>query len=162
LEARATHGKISNMRKNEREKSRIHGVLFDWDGTLLNSYAADAAAYLAMFRALEIPWGVAEWSAHYSPNWHHIYRAAKLPKAKWNEADELWRMNYGKHRPKLMPGARGVIERLSKDHELGLVTSGDRDRVLRQLRGFGLWKAFSAHVCSGDTKQRKPHPAPMR
>ena len=33
----------------------LRGVLFDWDGTLLNSYAADSAAYLAMFRALEVP-----------------------------------------------------------------------------------------------------------
>ena len=29
------------------------GVLFDWDGTLLNSYAADVRAYLSMFRALD-------------------------------------------------------------------------------------------------------------
>jgi len=37
---------------------KILGVLFDWDGTLLNSYAADSAAYLAMFQQMEIAWGL--------------------------------------------------------------------------------------------------------
>jgi len=32
-------------------------VLLDWDGTQLDSYAADFRAFMAMFRALEIEWG---------------------------------------------------------------------------------------------------------
>jgi beta-phosphoglucomutase-like phosphatase (HAD superfamily) len=32
--------------------------LFDWDGTLLDSYHADAHAYLEMFRALGVGWGL--------------------------------------------------------------------------------------------------------
>jgi phosphoglycolate phosphatase-like HAD superfamily hydrolase len=43
-----------------------------------------------------------------------------------------------------------------------LVTSGDRNRVVRQLRAFRLTRLFSARVCSGDTLHRKPHPAPLR
>jgi len=42
-----------------------------------------------------------------------------------------------------------------------LVTSGDRDRVLRQLRKFRLTKSFRARVCSGDTEYKKPHPGPL-
>jgi phosphoglycolate phosphatase-like HAD superfamily hydrolase len=45
---------------------------------------------------------------------------------------------------------------------LGLVTSGDRDRVTRQLREFRLTRVFGARVCSGDTPEKKPHPAPLR
>jgi len=62
------------LMKTKDRSSAIRGVLFDWDGTLLNSYAADSAAYLAMFRALEIPWGLAELEANYSPNWYRVYR----------------------------------------------------------------------------------------
>jgi len=43
-----------------------------------------------------------------------------------------------------------------------LVTSGDRDRVTRQLREFRLTRLFGARVCSGDTVEKKPHPAPLR
>jgi beta-phosphoglucomutase-like phosphatase (HAD superfamily) len=53
-------------------------VLFDWDGTLLDSYAADTRAYLAMFRALEIKWGVEQLETHYSPNWYQVYRVARV------------------------------------------------------------------------------------
>jgi pyrophosphatase PpaX len=55
-----------------------------------------------------------------------------------------------------------VLSQLSRRHALGLVTSGDRDRVQRQLRDFRLLKHFAARVCSGDTRLRKPHPAPLR
>src|ERR1700693_2696528 len=140
----------------------LKGVLFDWDGTLLNSYAADTAAHLAMFAEMQIPWGVAELEQHYSPNWYDVYRAANLPRAKYDYADQIWRQHYRKHRPELLPGARRVLEQLAPSHALGLVTSGDRDRVHRQLREFKLWHHFAAHVCSGDTRLRKPHPAPLR
>jgi HAD superfamily hydrolase (TIGR01509 family) len=148
--------------KSQNQLRTLRGVLFDWDGTLLNSYAADSAAYLAMFRALEIPWGLAELEAHYSPNWYRVYRAAKIPRVKWDVADRVWRTNYAKQTPRLLPGARRVLAQLSRRHALGLVTSGDRDRVHRQLQDFRLLQHFAARVCSGDTRLRKPHPAPLR
>jgi phosphoglycolate phosphatase len=140
----------------------LQGVLFDWDGTLIDSYGADSSAYLAMFRELGIPWGLEELAQHYSPNWYRVYRAAKLPRARWDDADRAWRRQYAKHSPRLMAGARQVLTRLGRLHHLGLVTSGDRDRVMRQLRAFRLTRMFGARVCSGDTPERKPHPAPLR
>jgi len=146
----------------EKRKHGVEGVLFDWDGTLINSYRADTSAYLAMFKAMGISWGIEELEKHYSPNWYQVYRAAALPRRRWTEADRVWRAHYAKHRPKLMAGARRVLARLGDAHPLGLVTSGDRDRVTRQLREFRLTKLFAARVCSGDTLQKKPHPEPLR
>src|SRR6202165_5051928 len=120
----------------------ILGVLFDWDGTLLNSYRADSAAYLAMFREMGIPWGLEELAENYSPNWYRVYRAAKLPRARWDDADRAWRRQYANHSPKLIAGVRRVLARLGRRHRLGLVTSGDRDRVVRQLRAFRLTRSF--------------------
>jgi len=137
-------------------------VLFDWDGTLIDSYAADSSAYLAMFREMGIPWGLKELARHYSPNWYRVYRAAKLPRARWDDADRAWRAQYAKHSPRLIAGARQVLVRLGRAHHLGLVTSGDRDRVTQQLRAFRLTRLFGARVCSGDTPEKKPHPAPLR
>lgn len=150
------------MGMTAKGKQTIQGVLFDWDGTLLNSYEADAAAYLAMFREMGIPWGLEELARHYSPNWYHVYRAAKLPRARWDDADRAWRAQYAKHRPRLLAGARWVLSRLQGRHSLGLVTSGDRERVVRQLHEFRLTQIFAARVCSGDTARKKPHPEPLR
>ena len=147
---------------NSTTKPSLRGILFDWDGTLLDSYAADSAAYLSMFAKMQIPWGLAELEQNYSPNWYRVYQAANLPRAQWDAADQVWREHYAKHRPKLLPGARRVLAQLARRHALGLVTSGDRDRVHRQLREFNLSDHFAACVCSGDTRLRKPHPAPLR
>jgi HAD superfamily hydrolase (TIGR01549 family) len=140
----------------------LRGVLFDWDGTLVDSYEADSSAFLAMFKEMGIPWGLEELDRHYSPNWYRVYRAAKLPRARWDDADRAWRKQYAKHSPQLIAGARQVLVRLGRAHHLGLVTSGDRDRVTRQLRAFRLTQLFGARVCSGDTPEKKPHPAPLR
>lgn len=140
----------------------VEGVLFDWDGTLIDSYHADASAYMAMFKEMGISWGLEELEKNYSPNWYHVYRAAGLPRKRWEDADRSWRSHYAKHRPKLISGARRVLARLGGAHHLGLVTSGDGDRVRRQLREFRLTRFFAARVCSGDTLRKKPHPEPLR
>ncbi len=145
-----------------KRKLSIQGVLFDWDGTLINSYHADTSAYLAMFKEMDISWGIEELEKNYSPNWYEVYRAAGLPRKRWEDADRAWRAHYAKHRPKLIAGARRVLARLGDAHPLGLVTSGDRDRVTRQLRKFRLTRLFAARVCSGDTLRKKPHPEPLR
>jgi HAD superfamily hydrolase (TIGR01549 family) len=142
-------------------KFEIKGVLFDWDGTLLNSFVADSSAYIAMFREMGVRWGLDELAEHYSPNWYDVYRAAGLPQQHWDAADAAWRKHYAGFRPKLIAGARGVLTSVGRRYRLGLVTSGDRDRVLRQLREFKLTRAFRARVCSGDTEHKKPHPGPL-
>lgn len=145
-----------------KRKPSVEGVLFDWDGTLINSYHADTSAYLAMFKEMGISWGLDELEKNYSPNWYQVYRAADLPRKRWDDADRAWRAHYARHRPKLISGARRVLAKLSRAHDLGLVTSGDGDRVARQLREFRLTTLFAARVCSGDTVHKKPHPAPLR
>ena len=136
-------------------------VLFDWDGTLLNSYEADLRAYLSMFHNLGIDWTERELAQHYSPNWLRVYRAAKLPRSKWIEADRLWTRAYKLENPPLLAGARRVVRHLAQKFDLGIVTSGNRPRVRRQLRQLELASYFSACVCSEDAAHRKPHPAPL-
>ena len=144
------------------EKNPTECVLFDWDGTLLDSFDADAQAYFQMFAALGMTWSMEELKRHYSPNWHRVYRAARLPRAKWEEADRLWRRFYQKHLPELQPGARQVLRALDRRFTLALVSSGSRTRVRRQLREHGVAAMFRAKVCSEDAPRRKPHPAPLR
>ena len=95
-----------------------------------------------MFRAMGIAWGMPELERHYSPNWHHVYRAAKLPRAVWEKADRLWHKAYEKESPALLPGARNVIRRLARRFTLGIAH-------------------FSVCVCAEDAGRRKPHPAPL-
>jgi HAD superfamily hydrolase (TIGR01509 family) len=145
-----------------KSQPSIEHVLFDWDGTLLDSFEADANAYMYMFGALGMSWSIAELKRHYSPNWHRVYRAAGLPRGKWEEADRLWRQFYQKQLPKLQPGARTVLRTLDRRFKLALVSSGSRSRVRKQLREHNVSAIFLAKVCSEDAPRRKPHPAPLR
>jgi phosphoglycolate phosphatase len=141
---------------------RYRAILFDWDGTLLDSWAADAQGYMGMFRALGIPWGPDELQAHYSPNWHQIYWAARIPRRRWKEADQLWLRSYAHDATRLVPGARNILESLRRRFTLGLVTSGSRRRVLRQIHSHKLFSFFVTRIFCEDVRQRKPHPAPLR
>ena len=145
-----------------KNQTSIEHVLFDWDGTLLDSFEADANAYMYMFGALGMSWSIAELKRHYSPNWHRVYCAAGLPRGKWEEADRLWRLFYQKQLPKLQPGARTVLRTLDRRFKLALVSSGSRSRVRKQLREHNVSAIFLAKVCSEDAPRRKPHPAPLR
>jgi beta-phosphoglucomutase-like phosphatase (HAD superfamily) len=69
---------------------RVRAVILDWDGTLLDSYRADARAYQFMFRALRIKFSSRDLARHYSPDWYRVYRAAKIPRSQWQLADKLW------------------------------------------------------------------------
>ncbi len=137
-------------------------MLFDWDGTLLDSYSADAYAYQKMFRALGIGWSLNDLERHYTPDWYQVYRAARLPRRRWDEANQLWRHYYRERGLRLLPGVRRVLRRLARSYLLGLVTSGDRRRVQEQLRAFGLTRIFAACAFHEDSRRRKPHPAPLR
>ncbi len=137
-------------------------ILFDWDGTLLDSFAADSAAYLSMFGALGIPWGEREFARHYSPNWHRVYRAAGIPHAKWELADRLWMHAYKLQNPRLLSGARATLRKLHRHFRLGVVSSGSRWRVRKQLREMQLRSYFGACVCGEDTRRKKPDPAPLK
>jgi HAD superfamily hydrolase (TIGR01509 family) len=140
----------------------LRGVLYDWDGTLLDSYHADRAAYVEMFRVLGVNWSAEEIDRHYSPDWYRVYRAAGIARRNWQRADRLWARQYGRYRPRLLPGARRVLRWTARRYRLGLVTSGNRARVIRQLRAFDLRGMFAARVCCEDAPRRKPHPAPLR
>ncbi len=137
------------------------GVLLDWDGTLLNSFHADQRAYAQMFRHLDLAFDPRALAKHYSPDWYRVYRALGVPRKQWNQADRLWRIAYGKEEPALMPGAREVLRKLKGEFILGMVTSGDRRRVRKQLKSLRLSSFFSVCVCAEDAPRRKPDPSPL-
>lgn len=140
----------------------LRAVLFDWDGTLLNSFRADANAYVGMFRSLGIRWEPGSLTRHYSPDWHTVYRAVRLPVARWPEADRLWRHFYRSERPLLQPGARQVVQTLARRFRLGLVSSGSSWRVRSQLDRFGLAPLFEVCVFGDEAPRRKPHPLQLQ
>ena len=137
----------------------IDTVLFDWDGTLLDSSAIAFQAFRKALADLGITLETELYERIYSPNWYGMYQTLELPEHRWQEADELWTKHYGHTSVPLVEGAREVLHELfGRGYCLGIVTSGSRIRVLRELMDLELLKMFKAVVCTEDVIQKKPHP----
>lgn len=99
----------------------------------------------------------------YNPNWYETYRTLGLPEGEWATADRIWLDTYHQNPPDLYPFARSTLEALKQHgYAIGLVTSGNRDRVSNELDRHRLKNIFEARVYFEDTEQKKPHPAPLR
>lgn len=134
-------------------------LLFDWDGTLVDSAQLGLAAFEQSFAALGVAFDREIYRAVYSPNWYAVYEAMGLPKDKWQLADDLWVQHYGQQTAQPVAGAQETITGLKqKGYRLGVVSSGSECRVGREIRELGLEHFFETVVCNEQMENKKPHP----
>jgi HAD superfamily hydrolase (TIGR01509 family) len=141
---------------------QLRAVLFDWDGTLVNSAETSFRCFERLFASLGIPFGRDDYERTYSPNWHRTYTAMGVPEERWTEADARWVSYYAEEQSVLLSGTRAALERLrQRGIVTGIVSSGDRDRVCGELSTHEIAERFATVVCAQDAPRRKPDPAPL-
>ncbi|HYJ91819.1 MAG TPA: HAD family hydrolase [Pyrinomonadaceae bacterium] len=133
-------------------------VLFDLDGTLLDSFGLHYAAYEVMFAQFGIAMRRDLFLSSYSPNWYRTYEAFGLPREHWPSANDLWLKAAENHAASLFPDVIDVLSELSSDYELGIVTSGSKLRVLRDMDRLDIHQYFSTLVTGDDIVEPKPAP----
>lgn len=136
----------------------IKGVLFDFDGTILNSFSSQFKAYQATFRRFKIQITKSEFLRNYSPNWLKTYEAFGLPEHLWKDADRYWLKEVKRFPSRFFPQVKTVLLNLRKSYRVGLVTSGSKQRVLNDLRDNKASSLFDVIVTGDDVQRRKPHP----
>lgn len=137
----------------------ITTLLFDWDGTLVDSAQLGLTAFELSFAALGATFDPEIYREAYSPNWYSVYQAMGLPKDKWERADELWTQHYGEQSAQLVDGATQTISELQqRGYRLGIVSSGNGIRVARETTNVGVDSVFEVVVCHEQMENRKPHP----
>jgi HAD superfamily hydrolase (TIGR01549 family) len=140
-------------------RSSIAVLLFDWDGTLVDSAPLGLAAFRKAFAELGTPFSDEIYNASYSPNWYSIYIALGLPTERWQQADDLWNKHYEMQTARLVEGAGEVIFILRRrGYRLGVVSSGNERRVLREIEHGGLTESLDVVICYEHTTHKKPHP----
>lgn len=141
------------------DKRHIDTLLFDWDGTLADSAQLGLIAFEKTFHELGVPFQHAVYEATYSPNWYSTYQALGLPAERWQVADEMWTRHYGEQSAPLIAGVGETLLSLrAKGYQLGVVSSGTRSRVCREVQHSVLTGAFAVIVCNEDIVNKKPHP----
>jgi len=157
-------GTIGNFRPEtlDLRPRPLRAVLFDWDGTLVDSAEVSFRCYAQVFGAYGIAFDRARFAATYSPDWYQTYEAVALPREHWSAADARWVELYGEERAELLPGAGDGLARLrAAGLATALVTSGSRPRIDRELAALGAAGLFECVVCCEDVSSRKPDPAPL-
>ena len=133
-------------------------LLFDLDGTLLDSYPVHLAVFCQSLSRLGYQLSEATFLATYSPNWYHTYAAIGLPRELWETADAYWLEEAKKRTPVLFPGVREALIQLGRSFPLGIVTSGSRSRVARDLATNGIEALFQTVITGDDVHSPKPAP----
>lgn len=138
-------------------------IVFDWDGTLLDSTGMIAASIQAAARDL----GIAEPSDERA---RHViglglidamrYAMPGLPPERYEEVAERYRYHYlaRDHELLLFPGAAELVKELSvAGFQLGVATGKSRNGLNRALDVSGLGQYFHITRCA-DECHSKPHP----
>ncbi|NNG01503.1 MAG: HAD family hydrolase [Desulfobacteraceae bacterium] len=136
----------------------LKAVLFDLDGTLLDSFSAHYGAYEIMFAHFGIELVKKRFLSTYSPNWYETYQAFGLPEKHWDSANRLWLEAMEKNHTLLFPGVAEILAILHRRYTLGLVTSGSKSRVTTDLARTQIEHLFSIVVTGDDIQKPKPSP----
>lgn len=139
-------------------------ILFDWDGTLVDSLGAFHAANAKVMAAFGLPFDEVIYRRRYVPDWRLMYLRLGVPGDRLDEANELWHANYAAGADVVaFDGVDTALERLrDAGATLGIVTAGHREIVVPQLERTGLAGLLPIRVYGDDLDVHKPDPAPLR
>jgi len=142
----------------------MQAILFDWDGTLVDSLGAFQHANAAVMAAFGLPWDEAIYRRNYAPDWRLMYTNLGVPSDRLDEANELWHTTFaGAEDVIAFEGVARALARLQgAGCGLGIVTAGDRVIVEPQLARTGLGPLLPVRVFGDDLAVHKPDPAPLR
>ena len=134
-------------------------MLFDWDGTLVDTipmiYRANVAALRDFGVTLTREW----YRERYTPDWRRSYHELGIPEHQWDDVAARWAEEMRSGRPRALPHARPAIRRLRRRGiRVGLVTASTRNVVEHNLERLNLDGTFEAIRYADDVERSKPHP----
>jgi phosphoglycolate phosphatase len=137
-------------------------ILFDWDGTIVDSVPALFETDSAICRQLGLPFDREIFRRAFSPNWRRMYRALGISDEQVELAVAVWSETF--HSGDTMPfqGVKRALTRLAGcGYLLGIVTGGSQAEVEPQLDRLGLAELLSVRVFGDEPIDGKPDPAPL-
>ena len=143
---------------------RVSGVLFDWDGVLLDSLGAAFNVYNRVFSKIGTKLLTKdEYLELQSPNWYDFYVKVGLPTSLWKEVDSEWLRLYEEEVPDLHPDALRCLASLKEGGlKLALVSNGSRDRLEHELSRFDVGRFFGVVIFGEKREELKPSPVMLQ
>ncbi|MBI2780750.1 MAG: HAD hydrolase-like protein [Chloroflexi bacterium] len=141
----------------------MDAIVFDWDGTLMDTLPAIFDANLRVLAEIGLPFDEDRYRAAYVPDWRLMYQRLGVPDAELEWVGARWLELYGEiGETGLLPRVAESLRRLADaGFVMGLVTAGHRGVVEGQLERYGLGNLLRARVFGNDPIASKPHPDPL-
>ena len=138
-------------------------IVFDWDGTLIDSHSAIVECMQEASRELGLPIPERERASHViGLGLHDAMRivAPELPAHRYPEFIDSYRRSFLAREDTMrpFPGMRELVASLQADRALAIATGKSRRGLDRALKATGLEGHFRASRCADETHP-KPHPA---
>jgi phosphoglycolate phosphatase len=143
---------------------RYHLIVFDWDGTLIDSAGTIVECIQAASREMGLPVPEADRARHViGLGLHDSLRHAvpDLPRERYRDFAALYRSHFlaRENSMSLFPGVPQLLSGLAqRGHLLAVATGKSRAGLDRALQASGLGAYFRASRCADETDP-KPHPA---
>jgi len=127
-------------------------ILFDWDGTIVDSIQALFETDGAICRQIGVPFDESIFRRAFSPNWRLMYRSLGIPEERVDEAVLVWASTFHADRTRPFPGIEDALGRLvGAGFTLGIVTGGSRAEVEPQLARLSIDGLLTVRVYGHDT-----------
>ena len=138
-------------------------VVFDWDGTLIDSHSAIVECMQEASRELGLPIPERERASHViGLGLHDAMRivAPGLPAPRYPEFIDAYRRHFRAREDTMrpFPGMAQLVGSLQGERTLAIATGKSRRGLDRALKATGLQRHFRASRCADETSP-KPHPA---
>ena len=138
-------------------------ILFDWDNTLIDGWAAIAVALNAVFARHGMPrWSAAEAQANVRGSMRDTFPA--MFGAAWQDDAALFYATLADRHLDYLRPLNGAAELLAacQTVPLAVVSNKSGPILRREVAHLGWGPAFGAVVGAGDASADKPHPAPLK
>lgn len=138
-------------------------IVFDWDGTIIDSASTIAECIREAARDMKLPVPSVEQASHVIGLGLHDSLRMAVPELQAHQYPEFvahYRRHFlaGEDSMGLFPGMKELLSRFSASHSLAIATGKSRRGLDRALAATGLGPYFAASRCADETHP-KPHPA---
>jgi phosphoglycolate phosphatase len=145
----------------------VRGLLFDLDGTLVDSTAdlADAGNWLRAQQGLG-PLSVAQVGSYVGDGAESmVRRLLERPEGDVDDQVEAYKRHYNEHcldKTRLYPGVSSTLQQLrARGYGMAVVTNKPERISKKMLEGLGVGACFGAVIGGNTCLNKKPHPEPL-
>ena len=138
-------------------------IVFDWDGTIIDSAATIAECIRESARDMGLPVPSTQQASHVIGLGLHDSLRTAVPELRAEQYPQFV-ASYRRHflareeAMRLFAGMEELLVRLKENHRLAIATGKSRRGLDRALSATGVGRHFSASRCADETNP-KPHPA---